>query len=183
MDTEDQSMMVIISKQLLGKSRPNLVKPFTRRMKASFRFIKLSLDLISTLLGVLILSAATNDLALLINTLDLQATPSTPDMTPLRPSGTQNQTGSGANQPDQEAESPLKSPLRRLKVTLPVNPPMVPVPLFQTVRLSKTRKTLVLSVNKLRHGLSSSPPFLRPKEKDLPRPTSPRPCPRGVQRG
>jgi len=38
-------------------------------------------------LGVLsILDAATNDLALLINTLDLQATPMTPDMTPLRPS-------------------------------------------------------------------------------------------------
>jgi serine/arginine repetitive matrix protein 2 len=38
-------------------------------------------------LGVLsILDAATNDLALLINTLDLQATPITPDLTPLRPS-------------------------------------------------------------------------------------------------
>jgi len=37
--------------------------------------------------GVLsILYAATNDLALLVNTLDLQATPNTPDMTPLRPS-------------------------------------------------------------------------------------------------
>ena len=35
---------------------------------------------------LLILDAATNDLALLINTLDLQATPITPDMTPLRPS-------------------------------------------------------------------------------------------------
>lgn len=37
--------------------------------------------------GVLsILDAATNDLAQLINNLDLQATPTTPDMTPLRPS-------------------------------------------------------------------------------------------------
>ena len=36
--------------------------------------------------STLILDAATNNLALLINTLDLQATPMTPDMTPLRPS-------------------------------------------------------------------------------------------------
>ena len=52
------------------------------------------------ILGVLsILSAATNDLASLINTLDLQATPSTPDMTPLKASN--------------QLESPLKRTLRR----------------------------------------------------------------------
>ena len=38
-------------------------------------------------IGVLsILDAATNNLALLINTLDLQVTPSTPNMTPLQAS-------------------------------------------------------------------------------------------------
>jgi len=33
-----------------------------------------------------ILDAATNDLAQLINRLDLQATPGTPDVSPIRPS-------------------------------------------------------------------------------------------------
>ncbi|KAF8959872.1 hypothetical protein BDZ97DRAFT_1666634 [Flammula alnicola] len=56
-----------LSEQLLGKSRP---KPMYEEDE-----------------GVLsILDAATNDLALLINNLDLQATPSTPDLTPFRPS-------------------------------------------------------------------------------------------------
>ncbi|KAH9487444.1 hypothetical protein JR316_0001520 [Psilocybe cubensis] len=56
-----------LSEQMLGRSRP---KPMYEDEE-----------------GVLsILDAATNDLALLINNLDLQATPSTPDMTPLRPS-------------------------------------------------------------------------------------------------
>lgn len=50
--------------------------------------------------GVLsILDAATNDLALLINNLDLQATPSTPgDLTPLRPSLSTDATPSDASQ-------------------------------------------------------------------------------------
>ncbi|PPQ91217.1 hypothetical protein CVT25_001175 [Psilocybe cyanescens] len=56
-----------LSEQMLGRSRP---KPMHEDDE-----------------GVLsILDAATNDLAMLINNLDLQATPSTPDMTPLRPS-------------------------------------------------------------------------------------------------
>ena len=70
-------------------------------------------------IGVLsILDAATNDLALLINTLDLQATPNTPDLTPLRPSplpaekvaGTLEYDGS----PKKKAavDSPLKKTLR-----------------------------------------------------------------------
>ncbi|KAG6865214.1 hypothetical protein C0991_004415 [Blastosporella zonata] len=55
-----------LSEQLLGKSRP---KPMYEGED-----------------GVLsILDAATNDLAQLINHLDLEATPVTPDMTPLRP--------------------------------------------------------------------------------------------------
>ncbi|KDR69956.1 hypothetical protein GALMADRAFT_898782 [Galerina marginata CBS 339.88] len=57
-----------LSEQLLGRSRP---RPMYEDEE-----------------GVLsILDAATNDLALLINNLDLQATPSTPDMTPLRLAG------------------------------------------------------------------------------------------------
>ncbi|KAF8996426.1 hypothetical protein BDQ17DRAFT_1364415 [Cyathus striatus] len=56
-----------MSEQLLGKSRP---KPFHEGED-----------------GVLsILDAATNDLAQLINHLDLEATPATPDITPARPS-------------------------------------------------------------------------------------------------
>ncbi|KAG6916979.1 hypothetical protein DXG01_004408 [Tephrocybe rancida] len=56
-----------LSEQLLGRSRP---KPMYEGED-----------------GVLsILDAATNDLAQLINHLDLEATPATPDMTPFRPS-------------------------------------------------------------------------------------------------
>ncbi|KAF9527941.1 hypothetical protein CPB83DRAFT_855475 [Crepidotus variabilis] len=56
-----------LSEQMLGKSRP---KPMHEDDE-----------------GVIsILSAATQDLALLLNTLDLQATPGTPDMTPFKPS-------------------------------------------------------------------------------------------------
>ncbi|KAF9560634.1 hypothetical protein CPC08DRAFT_466596 [Agrocybe pediades] len=56
-----------LSEQLLGRTRP---KPMYEDDE-----------------GVLsILDAATNDLAQLINVLDLQATPTTPDLTPLRPS-------------------------------------------------------------------------------------------------
>jgi hypothetical protein len=69
-------------------------------------------------IGVIsILDAETNDLALLINTLDLQATPNTPDVTPLRPSpfpseklpGTPEYNGS----PKKKAvvDSPLKMTL------------------------------------------------------------------------
>ncbi|KAF6741921.1 hypothetical protein DFP72DRAFT_1110853, partial [Ephemerocybe angulata] len=56
-----------VSEQLLGRARPEGVCEDED--------------------GVLsILSAATNDLAQLINNLDLEATPATPDVTPLRPS-------------------------------------------------------------------------------------------------
>jgi len=50
------------------------------------------------------LSAATNDLAQLINNLDLEATPATPDMTPLRASPIRRA---------QQEESPLKKTLRK----------------------------------------------------------------------
>ena len=67
-------------------------------------FIDLSIGVLS------ILDAATNDLALLINTLDLQATPSTSDLTPLRPSSLPAEDGS----PKKEllADTPLKKTLR-----------------------------------------------------------------------
>ena len=70
-------------------------------------------------LGVLsILDAATNDLALLINNLDLQATPGTPDMTPLRPSPLPVEKVTGAEYDGSlkkkalVADSPLKNILR-----------------------------------------------------------------------
>ena len=70
-------------------------------------------------IGVLsILDAATNDLALLINTLDLQATPNTPDMTPLRPSPLPAEMVAGSLEYDGSpkkkgfADSPLKKTLR-----------------------------------------------------------------------
>ncbi|CAA7269077.1 unnamed protein product [Cyclocybe aegerita] len=61
------SSTTMLSEQMLGRARP---KPMYEDEE-----------------GVLsILDAATNDLALLINNLDLQATPGTPDLMPLRPS-------------------------------------------------------------------------------------------------
>ena len=62
------------------------------------------------------LDAATNDLALLINTLDLQVTPSTPNMTPLRPSPSSGKVvGEYNGSPKKRAviaDSPLKKTLR-----------------------------------------------------------------------
>ncbi|TFK33165.1 hypothetical protein BDQ12DRAFT_448473 [Crucibulum laeve] len=94
-----------MSEQLLGKSRP-------RPMYESED-------------GVLsILDAATNDLAQLINILDLEATPATPDMTPLRPSPLSFEKlaqGGGDESPSKNtsakkrgllSESPLKKTLR-----------------------------------------------------------------------
>ncbi|KAF8814601.1 hypothetical protein BYT27DRAFT_7249906 [Phlegmacium glaucopus] len=88
-----------LSEQLLGRSRP-------RPMHEDDE-------------GVLsILDAATNDLALLINTLDLQATPATPDMTPLRPSPLTAEKIAAAEydgSPRKKgllADSPLKNTLR-----------------------------------------------------------------------
>ena len=69
-------------------------------------------------IGVLsILDAATNDLALLINTLDLQATPMTPDMTPLRPSPlpveeVASELDGSSKKKALIADSPLKKTLR-----------------------------------------------------------------------
>ncbi|KAG5650532.1 hypothetical protein H0H81_011921 [Sphagnurus paluster] len=82
-----------MSEQLLGKSRP---KPMYE-----------SED------GVLsILDAATNDLAQLINHLDLEATPATPDMTPLKPYG--SATSSKGSPGTYELESPTKNKSRNL---------------------------------------------------------------------
>ena len=68
-------------------------------------------DAFARFLGVIsILSAATNDLALLINALDLQATPGTPDLTLLKPSTVKNgQTAVNANALRRsQDDSPLK---------------------------------------------------------------------------
>lgn len=83
-------------------------------------FLMHSLTQIALLLGVLsILDAATNDLALLINTLDLQATPATPDITPLQPSFLPAKATAGYIDYDGSprkktlvADSPLKNTLR-----------------------------------------------------------------------
>lgn len=88
-----------MSEQLLGRSRP---KPIHEDED-----------------GVLsILDAATNELALLINNLDLEATPCTPDLTPLRPSpglsekrDSTDYTGSPKRK-KLVSESPLKNGLR-----------------------------------------------------------------------
>ncbi|KAF9457373.1 hypothetical protein BDZ94DRAFT_1175700 [Collybia nuda] len=104
-----------LSEQMLGRSRP--------------RAMHESED------GVLsILDAATNDLAQLINHLDLEATPGTPDMTPLKPtrdflSSIQKGDGSPGEYDDSPTkrktkllnvvrESPLKQ-IKGLKVNMP----------------------------------------------------------------
>ena len=68
-------------------------------------FIDLSLGVLS------ILDAATNNLALLINTLNLQATPSTPDLTPLRPSSLPPEDGS-LKKKELVVDTPSKKTLR-----------------------------------------------------------------------
>jgi hypothetical protein len=110
----------------------------------------------------------------------------------LKHSDTSNQSRSGANQRsprNQEAESPLRT-LRRQVTSLASLRPyaqshgMVPtnlrhrrlvlvVLLLQSIRLS-TRHRLVSLVNRLRYGLSSSPPFRLPK--GLHQPTPERLC-------
>ena len=63
-------------------------------------------------IGVLyILDAATNDLALLINTLNLQATPSTPDLMPFLPSSLPVEDGSPRKK-EPGVDTPLKKTLR-----------------------------------------------------------------------
>ncbi|KAG5641013.1 hypothetical protein DXG03_006381 [Asterophora parasitica] len=91
-----------LSEQLLGKSRP---KPMYEGED-----------------GVLsILDAATNDLAQLINHLDLEATPGTPDMTPLRPSPallsplSRSRSSPGAY----ELDSPTKNKSKNLPMASP----------------------------------------------------------------
>ena len=74
-------------------------------------------------IGVLsILDAATNDLALLINTLDLQVTPSTPNITPLRPSPSPaEELAEYDGSPKKSAlvaDSPLKKTLRSSMTSL-----------------------------------------------------------------
>ena len=105
-----------MSEQLLGKSRP---KAIHEDDEGEYRLNLIWYNFLTNFsrLGVLsILSAATNDLALLINTLDLQATPSTPDITPFKSSIVKNQADSAVNQVNtrnQETESPLRKTLRR----------------------------------------------------------------------
>ncbi|KAF8878425.1 hypothetical protein BD779DRAFT_1663807 [Infundibulicybe gibba] len=85
-----------VSEQLLGRSRPQAMYE--------------SED------GVLsILDAATNDLAQLINHLDLEATPATPDMTPLRPSplSADKQTDYDMSPTKPKSLKPSESPLRK----------------------------------------------------------------------
>ncbi|KAF5376919.1 hypothetical protein D9615_007315 [Tricholomella constricta] len=102
-----------LSEQLLGKSRP-------RPMYESED-------------GVLsILDAATNDLAQLINHLDLEATPGTPDMTPLRPSPEllnslyKNRSSPGAYEMDSPTKNksknfilPMDSPAKKSPHNMP----------------------------------------------------------------
>ncbi|KAL4261714.1 hypothetical protein AB1N83_006845 [Pleurotus pulmonarius] len=72
-----------------------------------------------------ILSAATNELAQLINNLDLEATPNTPDLTPLRPSpslsATNTPSQSNTNSPSRDGQSKSllpESPLRGLRASM-----------------------------------------------------------------
>ena len=75
-----------LSEQLLGRSRPRPTYEDDEGQSIPFCVMPYC-SYISLFIGVLsILDAATNDLALLINTLDLQVTPSTPNLTPLRAS-------------------------------------------------------------------------------------------------
>ena len=75
-----------LSDQLLGCSWPRLTQEDDKGQFILFYLVPYC-SYISFFIGVLsILDAATNDLALLINTLDLQVTPSIPNITPLRPS-------------------------------------------------------------------------------------------------
>ena len=72
-----------LSDQLLGRSWPRLMQEDDKGQFILFYLVPYC-SYISFFIGVLsILDVATNDLALLINTLDLQVTPSTPNMMPL----------------------------------------------------------------------------------------------------
>ncbi|KAJ8520630.1 hypothetical protein ONZ45_g2582 [Pleurotus djamor] len=96
-----------------------------------------------------ILSAATNDLAQLINHLDLEATPNTPDLTPLRPSPSLSLT----NTPSQSANS---SPSRSAKARalLPESP-------------LKGLRASMASISSLRPYAQSRDPSKRPSEHSL----------------
>lgn len=82
-----------MSEQLLGKARPRAVYEDDE--------------------GVLsILDAATNDLAQLINNLDLEATPNTPDLTPLRPDFLDRSNATSNGSPVKRARLTTDSPLK-----------------------------------------------------------------------
>ncbi|GLB36845.1 hypothetical protein LshimejAT787_0311320 [Lyophyllum shimeji] len=112
-----------LSEQLLGRSRP--------------------IPLYDGDDGVLsILDAATNDLAQLINHLDLEATPATPDMTPLRPSaalfGSLSKGGSPGDY-DSPTKSKTKNPTALLDNPAKKSPHNVPS--FSSIRpYSQSRK-------------------------------------------
>ncbi|KAF8060726.1 hypothetical protein FPV67DRAFT_304096 [Lyophyllum atratum] len=90
-----------MSEQLLGRSRPQALYEGED--------------------GVLsILDAATNDLAQLINHLDLEATPGTPDMTPIKPSTAFLPWSSkkGGSPGDYDFDSPTKSKAKHLNALM-----------------------------------------------------------------
>ena len=109
------------SEQLLGRSRPRPTHEDDEGRFIFYFILFLILFLPFFFLGVIsILDAATNDLALLIKTLDLQATLMTPDLTPLRPSPlpalpVEEVSAEYDDNPKRKAlvaESPLKKTLR-----------------------------------------------------------------------
>lgn len=112
-----------MSEQLLGRASPKAIHE-DGEGKSYLLITQLNCLKIYYFLGVLsILSAATNDLALLINTLDLQATPSTPDMTPRMPSSTTSQAECASVTPrNPEVESPLKKTQTKVSSLAPLRP-------------------------------------------------------------
>ena len=102
-----------LSEQLLGRSWPRPTHDDDEGQFILSYLILYFVSYISLFIGVLsILDAATNDLALLINTLDLQATPITPDITPLRPSHLPAEYDGSPKKKPPVADSPLKKTLR-----------------------------------------------------------------------
>ncbi|RDB16264.1 hypothetical protein Hypma_003001 [Hypsizygus marmoreus] len=96
-----------LSEQLLGKSRPRpMYEGEDGKYSLCFNVFEFT-DL--EIIGVLsILDAATNDLAQLINHLDLEATPATPDMTPLKPLADLFSSLSKGSPGEYEDDSPIK---------------------------------------------------------------------------
>jgi len=95
-----------MSEQLLGRGRPKCYEGDDGK-DSSFLLTGFRSLLFHHHAGVLsILDAATNDLAQLISHLDLEATPATPDMTPLRPYGSSVKKGGSPG--GYEDDSPIK---------------------------------------------------------------------------